>query len=149
RALVPHRRQVWDSTTSIAKPPYAGAFVVRPGQVGMLRLLVFPEYMGYISKRFMGLPIYSGCISWYWWQAWMLTRRTHEDPTMRRLFIDFARIGDLVQLVPGLRLLARDGELDLLARTWMRPLFRDPAWLTTVHSLTPPYQNTFNEFLRG
>jgi heptosyltransferase-2/heptosyltransferase-3 len=68
---------------------------------------------------------------------------------MRRLFIDFARVGDLVQLIPGLRLLARDGELDLLARAWARDLFRDQGWLAAVHGLARPNQNAWNEWLHG
>ncbi len=57
---------------------------------------------------------------------------------MRRLVVFFARVGDLVMLTPILRQLARDGEVELLARPWARPLLGDQPWLAGVHTLAHP-----------
>ena len=55
-----------------------------------------------------------------------------------RLLIDFARIGDLVIMVPLLRRLAEAGPLDLLTRPFGLPLFAGQTFLRSVHTLAHP-----------
>jgi ADP-heptose:LPS heptosyltransferase len=57
---------------------------------------------------------------------------------MRRLLVFFARVGDLVMFTPVIRQLARDGELDLLARPWARPLLAGQPGLAAIHTLGNP-----------
>jgi heptosyltransferase-2/heptosyltransferase-3 len=59
---------------------------------------------------------------------------------MRRLLVDFARVGDLVMVTPILRHLARDGEVELLARAWAAPLLAGQPGLAAVHVLAKPYR---------
>jgi ADP-heptose:LPS heptosyltransferase len=57
---------------------------------------------------------------------------------MRRLFIYFAGIGDLVILVPVFRHLARTGRLDLLTRPHGVALFREQPFIATSWALRHP-----------
>lgn len=57
---------------------------------------------------------------------------------MRRLFVHFGQIGDLVMLEPFLRHLAQDGPVELLSRPWGRALFSEGSAVTAVHTLRKP-----------
>jgi len=57
---------------------------------------------------------------------------------MRRLFIYFAGIGDLVILVPVFRHLARTGALDLLTRPHGAALFRSQSFVSSAWTLAHP-----------
>lgn len=57
---------------------------------------------------------------------------------MKRVLVDFAGIGDLVMLVPLLRRLARDGELDLITRPYGPELFAGQPFVSRVFGLAHP-----------
>ena len=57
---------------------------------------------------------------------------------MRRLLINFAGLGDLVILIPLLRKLAENAELDILARPVGIPLFSDQSFVANTFSLKSP-----------
>lgn len=57
---------------------------------------------------------------------------------MKRLFIYFAGVGDLVFFIPLFRKLAESGSLDLLTRTYGKPLFSDQSYISKVHTLKHP-----------
>lgn len=57
---------------------------------------------------------------------------------MRRLFVDFAGIGDLVAQTPLMRHLARDEELDLLTRPFGHALLSGQPFVAAVHVLRKP-----------
>jgi ADP-heptose:LPS heptosyltransferase len=60
---------------------------------------------------------------------------------MRRLVVYFARVGDLVIFTPVLRHLARDasnGQVDILARPWAKPLLSEEPCIGRIHSLSNP-----------
>jgi ADP-heptose:LPS heptosyltransferase len=57
---------------------------------------------------------------------------------MRRLLVNFGRVGDVVLLVPMLRALAAAGEIELLTRPWAKDLLGDQPWLTAIHALAKP-----------
>lgn len=57
---------------------------------------------------------------------------------MKRILIDFAGIGDLVMLVPLLRKLADDAELDLVTRPWGPGTLADQSFLRKVYGLNHP-----------
>jgi heptosyltransferase-2/heptosyltransferase-3 len=59
---------------------------------------------------------------------------------MKRLLVNFARVGDMVMQVPMLRHLARSGRIDLLTRPWGRTLLAGQDWMGTVHALARPYK---------
>jgi ADP-heptose:LPS heptosyltransferase len=59
---------------------------------------------------------------------------------VKRLLVNFARVGDMVMQVPMLRQLARSGRIDLLTRPWGRTLLAGQAWMGTVHTLARPYK---------
>jgi len=68
---------------------------------------------------------------------------------MRRLLVFFARVGDLVILSPVFRHLARDGELDLLARPWSRPLLEGQPGISQIHTLAKPNAGWFTRLVHG
>ena len=68
---------------------------------------------------------------------------------MRRLLVNFARIGDLVMCTPALRRLALDGEIHLLCRPWGRELLVEQNLLAGIHVLAHPNHGWWSEFLRG
>lgn len=68
---------------------------------------------------------------------------------MRRLLVNFARIGDLVMLTPALRRLSQDAELHLLCRPWGRDLLADQGLTAGIHTLQHPNHGPFSEWLRG
>jgi ADP-heptose:LPS heptosyltransferase len=68
---------------------------------------------------------------------------------MRRLFVSFARIGDLVLLAPTLATLARDAELHLLSRPWAREVLADQPTLAGIHTLVHPNHGAWSEWWRG
>ena len=68
---------------------------------------------------------------------------------MRRLLINFARIGDLVMLTPALRLLGQGADLHLVCRPWGRELLGEQGLLAGIHTLAHPNHDGFSEWLRG
>ena len=68
---------------------------------------------------------------------------------MRRLLMNFARIGDLVMLTPALRLLSRDAELHLVCRPWGQDILGDQGLTAGIHVLPHPNHGPFSEWLRG
>lgn len=59
---------------------------------------------------------------------------------MRRLLVNFARVGDMVLIIPLLRLLAQDATLDLVGRPWARSVLAHQEWLGDIHVLARPYR---------
>jgi ADP-heptose:LPS heptosyltransferase len=59
---------------------------------------------------------------------------------MRRAIVNFARVGDMVLMVPLLRHLARDGELELIGRPWSRAVLAGQPWLSAIHTIAFPYR---------
>lgn len=57
---------------------------------------------------------------------------------MRRLLVNFGRVGDVVLLVPMLRALAAAGEIELLTRPWAKDLLGNQPWLSAIHALAKP-----------
>lgn len=68
---------------------------------------------------------------------------------MRRLLVNFARIGDLVMLTPALRRLSQDAELHLLCRPWGVDLLGEQGLTAGLHVLPHPNHGTVSEWLRG
>ncbi len=68
---------------------------------------------------------------------------------MRRLLVNFARIGDLVMLTPALRRLGQDAELHLLCRPWGFDLLAEQGLTAGIHVLPHPNHGAFSEWLRG
>ncbi len=68
---------------------------------------------------------------------------------MRRLFVDFARIGDLVMMIPAMRLLAADAELHVVSRPWAKDLLAGQPFVAGVHTLVHPNHGWWSELLRG
>lgn len=70
---------------------------------------------------------------------------------MKRLVLNFARIGDLVMTEPVLRHLGRDAEVHFLCRPFGRELFRGQSVLAQVHGLKHPNQGNrlFSWFLES
>lgn len=66
-----------------------------------------------------------------------------------RLLAFFARVGDLVMLVPLLRHLAAQGGVELLARPWARTLLADQGWLGAIHTLERPNLPGWQDMLLG
>lgn len=69
-----------------------------------------------------------------------------QDP---RLVVFFARVGDLVMLVPLLRHLASQGGVELLARPWAAALLADQPWLGAIHTLERPNLPGWQDVLLG
>ncbi len=59
---------------------------------------------------------------------------------MKRLLINFARVGDMVLMIPLLRLLAQDASLDMVGRPWARSVLDHQAFLRRIHVLAQPYR---------
>jgi ADP-heptose:LPS heptosyltransferase len=59
---------------------------------------------------------------------------------MRRVIINFARVGDMVLMIPALRLLARDGPLELVGRPWAQEVLGGQSFLTRIHTIAHPYR---------
>ena len=68
---------------------------------------------------------------------------------MRRLLVNFARIGDLVMLTLALRRLSRDAELHLVCRPWGLDVLADQGLTAGIHVLPHPNHSAFSEWLRG
>ena len=68
---------------------------------------------------------------------------------MRRLLINFARIGDLVMLTPALKRLRQDAELHLVCRPWGQDILGDQGLTSGIHVLPHPNHGAFSEWLRG
>jgi heptosyltransferase-2/heptosyltransferase-3 len=70
---------------------------------------------------------------------------------MKRLVINFARVGDMVLIIPFLRHLARDAQLELLGRPWGRAVLDGQSWLRAIHVLATPYRGhgTFDGLIYG
>lgn len=70
---------------------------------------------------------------------------------MRRLVVNFARVGDMVLIEPLLRHLARDAELELLSRPWARAVLGTQPYLQAIHGLAHPYRGhgVFDRVLYG
>jgi ADP-heptose:LPS heptosyltransferase len=59
---------------------------------------------------------------------------------MKRLIINFARVGDMVLIIPLLRLLAQDAALELVGRPWSRAVLGHQPFLAAIHTLAQPYR---------
>lgn len=59
---------------------------------------------------------------------------------MKRLVINFARVGDMVLLSPLLRQLGKSGGIELLTRPWGRAVLGEQSWLGAIHHLAKPHR---------
>ncbi len=59
---------------------------------------------------------------------------------MKRLVVNFARVGDMVLLSPLLRQLGRSGRIELLTRPWGRAVLGEQPWLGAIHQLAKPHR---------
>ncbi len=57
---------------------------------------------------------------------------------MKRLFVYFAGLGDLVIFIPLFRKLSENGQLDLLTRSYGKPLFDEQAYIGNTFTLMHP-----------
>lgn len=69
--------------------------------------------------------------------------------TEPRLLVFFARVGDLVMLVPLLRHIAAQGGVELLARPWAKTLLSGQTWLKDIHCLERPNLPGWQDFFMG
>jgi len=70
---------------------------------------------------------------------------------MKRLIINFARVGDMILMIPALRVLAAGAHLELVGRPWARAVLAGQPWLPTIHTIAHPYRghDWFNRWLYG